>query len=113
MEFLEETIVFGVKVKWQKCINCGQQVFTSSPPEQALCGNCDRDDIEPKRYKKNKIPDKIRWAVWERDNFICQKCGSRKDLTIDHVYPESKGGKMTMKNAQTLCRTCNSSKGAR
>jgi 5-methylcytosine-specific restriction endonuclease McrA len=51
--------------------------------------------------------------VWERDDFTCRHCGSRKHLTVDHIHPESKGGKMTMDNAQTLCRSCNSRKGAR
>jgi hypothetical protein len=67
----------------------------------------------PKRFKKQPIPDGVRWAVWERDNFTCQHCGSRRNLTVDHIHPESKGGEMTMENAQTLCRTCNSRKGAR
>ena len=69
----------------------------------------------PKTNQKTKepIPPDIRWAVWERDNFTCKHCGSRKNLTIDHIVPESKGGKMTMENAQTLCRSCNSRKGAR
>lgn len=65
------------------------------------------------RYRKVPIPNDIRWAVWERDNFTCQHCGSRRNLTIDHIHPESKGGEMTMDNAQTLCKSCNSRKGAR
>jgi 5-methylcytosine-specific restriction endonuclease McrA len=69
-----------------------------------------RQKSEP---KKKPIPADIRWAVWERDNFTCQHCGGRRNLTVDHIYPESKGGEMTMDNAQTLCKTCNSRKGAR
>lgn len=68
---------------------------------------------ETETYKKEIIPDDFRWAVFERDNFTCQKCGSRRNLCVDHIYPESKGGRLTMENAQTLCRKCNSSKGAR
>ena len=64
-------------------------------------------------YKKEKIPDDIRWAVWERDNYTCKHCGSRRNLTVDHIYPESKGGKLTMENTQTLCKSCNSRKGTR
>lgn len=63
--------------------------------------------------KKESIPSDVRWAVWERDNFTCQRCGSRRNLTVDHIYPESKGGQLTMKNAQTLCRKCNASKGVK
>ena len=67
----------------------------------------------PARGKpKAAIPDVLRWEVWERDNFTCQRCDTRRDLSIDHVMPESKGGSLELDNLQTLCRSCNSSKGA-
>lgn len=62
---------------------------------------------------KQSIPPKIRWAVWERDNFTCQVCGARKYLSIDHIHPESKGGSLELSNLQTLCCKCNSEKGCR
>ena len=65
------------------------------------------------RAKKEPIPSEIRWAVWDRDNFTCQRCGTRKNLSVDHIHPESKGGKATVENCQTLCKSCNSSKGDR
>lgn len=47
-------------------------------------------------------------------NSICRSCcGARKNLSVDHVHPESKGGKATLDNCQTLCKSCNSRKGAR
>ena len=61
--------------------------------------------------QKEPIPPEIRWAVWERDNFTCQHCGVRRDLSIDHRVPESRGGGIEMDNLQTLCSKCNSSKG--
>jgi len=62
-------------------------------------------------YEKVKIPAKLRWQVWKRDNFTCQKCGARENLTVDHIKPESSGGPLDLENSQTLCRRCNSSKG--
>lgn len=63
-------------------------------------------------YVKNKIPEALRWEVFECDNFTCQHCGCRRHLSADHIIPESKGGQMTLENLQTLCKPCNSAKGA-
>lgn len=52
-------------------------------------------------------------AVWDRDGWECVHCGSHRDLTVDHVIPVALGGTNDMDNLQTLCRPCNSSKGAR
>jgi hypothetical protein len=72
--------------------------------------------IEKKKkngYKKKPIPNSIKWEVWERDNFTCKICGNRKYLSVDHIYPECKGGVMSFSNLQTLCRSCNSRKGSK
>lgn len=64
-----------------------------------------------KGKKKKKIRGIIRIAVMERDYYRCKHCDTHKDLTIDHIIPESKGGTLDIENLQTLCRTCNSKKG--
>lgn len=63
--------------------------------------------------KKETIPYALRWQVWERDNFTCKHCGTRRDLSVDHIIPESCGGTLDLDNLQTLCRPCNSRKGNR
>jgi hypothetical protein len=117
-------VVNGKRIvtKWQVCISCHEQVFTTQT-ENVVCGECRAIDeanrgggILTKIFKSNrkeKISDGIRWEVFGRDNFTCCHCGSRKNLTVDHIYPESKGGKATLDNCQTLCKSCNSRKGAR
>lgn len=53
-------------------------------------------------------------AVFIRDGYKCQYCGkslNRKQSTIDHVIPVSKGGKTNFTNCVTACKTCNSWKG--
>lgn len=43
----------------------------------------------------------------------CLACGKNKKLTADHVIPLSKGGSSNIDNIQGLCKSCNSSKGAK
>ena len=43
----------------------------------------------------------------------CFRCGTRRDLTIDHVVPRSRGGADDIENYQILCWDCNQAKGAR
>lgn len=66
---------------------------------------------EPTR--RRKIPDAIRFSVYERDGYACLHCGTPERLSLDHIHPFSLGGEDTIDNLQTLCRSCNSRKGAR
>lgn len=50
-------------------------------------------------------PSKI--ALYKRDGYKCQYCGSTRSLTIDHVLPKSKGGGDTWENLVTCCCSCN------
>jgi len=59
------------------------------------------------------VPIKIRRAVFARDGHRCQWCGATDDLTLDHIWPQLLGGEHTLENLRVLCRSCNSSKGAR
>lgn len=64
-----------------------------------------------------KIPHKeiplTRRNVMHRDNYTCQYCGRKSDLTIDHVVPRSRGGKDKWDNVVVACLRCNVSKGSR
>ena len=62
--------------------------------------------------KKKKISKRVRQLVYARDNYACAICGVGNDLSIDHIIPESKGGAHNESNFRTLCRPCNSRKGA-
>jgi 5-methylcytosine-specific restriction endonuclease McrA len=72
-----------------------------------------------------------RHAAWSRkgilvrDNFTCIYCGvhvgelvkgqvlSKKDFTVDHIVPRSRGGKDTWTNTACACYACNHRKGGR
>ncbi len=51
--------------------------------------------------------------IMKRDNHKCQYCGTKADLTLDHVMPRSRGGKDTWENLVTACNHCNVKKGNR
>ncbi len=59
---------------------------------------------------------RLRFKVFERDNFTCQYCGKHPPeviLHLDHVYPVSKGGKDEIENLITSCADCNLGKSDR
>lgn len=51
-----------------------------------------------------------RQNVYKRDGFQCAYCGSKQDLTWDHIVPECEGGKYTWTNLVTCCKNCNNQK---
>ncbi|MFT4278383.1 MAG: DUF262 domain-containing protein [Rhodopseudomonas sp.] len=55
--------------------------------------------------------------LWNRDDDQkCPKCGGLlrwDDISVDHIVAYTRGGKATLRNAQLMHRSCNSSKGAR
>ncbi len=48
-----------------------------------------------------------RFNLFLRDEFCCQYCGSRGDLTFDHVLPRSRGGVTSWENVVAACSPCN------
>ena len=52
----------------------------------------------------------IRDRILKKCNYQCVKCGSKKDLEIDHIIPLSRGGKEDEDNMQILCKKCNREK---
>src|ERR1700691_915116 len=62
----------------------------------------------PRDTHRRKI---TRRAVFARDGWTCQYCGSRNQLTVDHVIPRSKGGGSTWDNIVAACAPCNRRKG--
>ena len=67
----------------------------------------------PAEKERNKVTPKQTIRIFRRDGFACQHCGIHDDLTIDHIVPVIAGGLSRDENLQTLCKSCNSRKGAR
>jgi 5-methylcytosine-specific restriction endonuclease McrA len=62
----------------------------------------------PRDTHRRKI---TRRAVFARDRWTCQYCGSRSNLTVDHVVPRCRGGASSWDNIVTSCAPCNRRKG--
>ncbi len=54
-----------------------------------------------------------RFNLFLRDEFACQYCGAKGDLTFDHVIPRARGGVTSWENVVAACSKCNLSKGSR
>ena len=68
------------------------------------------DYIQPKQG----VPAFTRRNVLLRDEYRCQYCRNRfpaQDLSLDHVVPRSRGGRLTWTNTVASCNHCNGKKG--
>jgi 5-methylcytosine-specific restriction endonuclease McrA len=64
----------------------------------------------PRDKRRRRI---TRRAVFARDSWTCQYCGTGAHLTVDHVVPRSRGGETKWENIVTSCAPCNRRKGNR
>ena len=76
------------------------------------------------------LPEWVRTAIFERDDYTCRYCGVRHEeirrfndfpywgnggrwvanLHVDHVVPKSRGGTDEVANLVTACPSCNREK---
>jgi hypothetical protein len=73
-----------------------------------------RQEFEP-WARRREISPKVRATIFRRDGFQCVECAEPNviELVIDHRVPVAMGGSNEPGNLRTLCRSCNSRKGAR
>lgn len=69
-------------------------------------------------YKVNSTrkPSFSRRNLFIRDRNTCQFCAKKfrtEELTMDHIVPRCKGGKVTWKNIVLACQSCNNKKGSK
>lgn len=87
------------------------------------CRDCSNADMQISRHRKKEgITDfddpryniRFPYRGWGKKldacNGRCPRCKRKAQLTIDHIKPLSKGGKLHIRNLQPLCKSCNSSK---
>ncbi len=66
--------------------------------------------------KRREAAGAKRLRIYMRDKFRCQYCGDKKgagELTLDHIFPRSRGGDNSPVNIVTACVGCNQRKGSR
>lgn len=101
----------------RRCCCCGEQkhvsLFCRNVAQQSgFRSECKACQARQKKRASAGISEAVRWDVWERDNFTCQECRSRRYLVVDHIVPRVLGGSDDPSNLQTLCRKCNAAKDA-
>ena len=106
-----------------------------NPPYDRLLTVQGDTDSRATRERRGTILKGMLWSLYERkDNqrifspeqrrilwnsdaqpkcATCRKNLDWNDFTVDHILPHAKGGRTRLKNAQLMCRSCNSRKGAR
>lgn len=95
------------------CATCN----TGFPQPVLRCPICRRENRRlraEERRSNNKRRKRIskgkRARVFDRDGGKCLRCGSARNLTLDHVVALSRGGTNSDGNLQTLCGPCNRAK---
>jgi 5-methylcytosine-specific restriction endonuclease McrA len=64
---------------------------------------------ERRRLRYFSVSTKLKKQIAE-GTAICVKCGSKENLTIDHIVSIAKGGKTEEGNLQIMCAKCNEEK---
>ena len=66
-----------------------------------------------RRTQKQAYGDRWDWLklvkeIKDRDGNKCRKCGSTKNLQVDHILSVARGGRTVKSNLWTLCDFCHS-----
>lgn len=64
-------------------------------------------------WTEGMVPPLSRRTIYERDRGLCLYCGTALDYgrsTLDHILPQSRGGRDSYANLVLACRGCNNRK---
>jgi len=107
LELLTKLELLDVKKETIILRNWEEEQYTQEQKEQIR----HRDRREEMGLPRNRwINPKVKAYVALRDAYGCRNCGSKANLTIDHIIPEMQGGGNDADNLQLLCRSCNARK---
>ncbi len=101
-----------------------QRICISGRPSRLYVQRTDGTFAEPplnharlfavkKDPRRRTVSPRVRFMVFNRDEFTCQYCGFSAPfvtLEIDHVVPVAAGGSNKIDNLMTACTVCNAGK---
>jgi hypothetical protein len=91
------------KMSHPACVN--SVTYTSKKPQKR--GMRPIGYVKSEEEKKALLKwKKIQVKVKKRDKYTCQKCKTRKRLTVHHIKSRVDGGKDHVRNLITLCERC-------
>jgi 5-methylcytosine-specific restriction endonuclease McrA len=111
--------MYAESMKKKRCIICKQ----ATTPGTLTCSDECAEALHWKQYrlnrhrKRSKVAGVYRVTIedWQKIlrsfNNSCAYCGSKGDMTIDHVVPLSRGGRHCIANLLPACERCNANKG--
>lgn len=76
-------------------------------------GRCNWSEYWNKKREWDNIGKKLKKNLFETTEHKCVGCGTKENLTVDHIRPLRKDGDNSLENLQILCLDCNRSKGAK
>lgn len=102
-------LILIIKNKAEILETAGEEVHSESLtlPVPAVIRLVNRVQVPHSRRRRVS-----RRAIFARDGYTCQYCGSTRQLTLDHVIPVSRGGATSWENVVTSCAPCNLRKGS-
>lgn len=92
-------------LKGKDCFHCGNIKISESKKNSNITNEdriAKRQTLEYRHWRK---------AVYERDNYTCQRCGDNgTEINAHHIsnYLTNKEGRTDVNNGVTLCRPCHS-----
>lgn len=115
------------------CERCGDTFSKDhTRPNQRFCSRscARRADWETRRARERandterQPPTSVAYRVLRESGWVCSACGvdtpevlrgthALNAPEVDHIVPLSRGGNHSYENLQCLCKSCNSSKGAK
>lgn len=87
----------------KRCRECHTKFAVKENSANWRGGITSENKLERIRFSKT-----IAKEVYRRDGYKCQKCGSKKNLQVDHIqrWSEYVEGRFLMDNCRTLCMRC-------